>query len=76
MKHIVILGLLAGCASPQIYQPSPARMQMEAACGAGNIQVCAMLENQDLAERQRRSSIPLPVYNANPMPIEPFLNNR
>lgn len=66
---------LAGCEGASVVQPDPVRQQLLAACQAGNTDVCVQIAQLDQAERNRRSSIPLPVYRTTPLNPADFQNN-
>ena len=66
---------LAGCDAPMIAQPDPVRQQMLAACQGGDMTVCNQIAQNDLAERNRRSSIPLPVYQTTQLNSADFQNS-
>ena len=78
LMRLILLGVglaLAACSGTGVVQPDPVRQQLLATCQAGNTNVCIQLAQLDQAERNRRSSIPLPVYNSNQLNPSDFRNN-
>ena len=76
MRYFVVLALVAltGCeeVAPVV---SPAMQKLLASCDAGDTKACVTVADLEQRERERRSSIPMPVYTVTPLDPADFRNN-
>ncbi len=77
MKYFIVLALiaLAGCVE-ETFTPSPAMQGLMSACDKGDIASCKNVADLEQRERERRSSIPVPVFTSSVLDPADFQNNR